>query len=123
MSEATQAHAITEPSLTVFMLVKTQPVWLEFPVDRRFAEGDKYIKPILQKYAGKVTLRMFDTEFYATRVTDLWMWETTSRHAYELVVEELRETPFWDNYFSIVELLPAVENAAAKNYQRQPLAA
>ncbi len=123
MSEATQAHTMTEPSLTVFMLVKTQPVWLEFPVDRRFAEGDKYIKPILQKYEGKVTLRMFDTEFYATRVTDLWMWETTSRHAYELVVEELRETPFWDNYFSIVELLPAVENAAAKNYQRQPLTA
>jgi|SRR6187402_1403286 len=120
MSETTQAGTVTEPSLTVFMLVKTQPVWLEFPVDKRFAEGDKYIKPILQKHAGTVALRMFDTEFYATRVTDLWMWETTSRHAYEMVVEELRETPFWDNYFSIVELLPAVENAAAKNYQRQP---
>ncbi len=66
---------------------------------------------------------MFDTEFYTTRVTDLWMWETTSRHAYELVVEELRETPFWDNYFSIVELLPAVENAAARNYQRPTLTA
>jgi hypothetical protein len=123
MSETTQAQTKPQPSLTVFMLVKTQPVWLEFPVDRRFAEGDKYIKPILQKHAGKVTLRMFDTEFYATRVTDLWMWETTSRHAYEVVIEELRETPFWDNYFSIVELLPAVENAAAKNYQRQPLTA
>lgn len=123
MSTAVQAQTAAEPTLTVFMLVKTQPVWLEFPIAKRFAEGDKYIKPILQKHLGTVTLRMFDTEFYATRVTDLWMWETTSRHAYELVVEELRETPFWDNYFSIVELLPAVENAAAKNYQREPLTA
>lgn len=121
MSTAVQVQTAAEPTLTVFMLVKTQPVWLEFPVAKRFAEGDKYIKPILQKHQGTVTLRMFDTEFYATRVTDLWMWETTSRHAYELVVEELRETPFWDNYFSIVELLPAVENAAAHNYQRDPL--
>src|SRR5579875_1986315 len=123
MSTETQKQNATEPSLTVFMLVKTQPVWLEFPVAKRFAEGDKYLKPILQKHAGTVTLRMFDTEFYATRVTDLWIWETTSRHAYELVVEELRETPFWDNYFNIVELLPAVENAAARNYQRPALTA
>jgi hypothetical protein len=123
MDNEKQSDIPAEPTLTVFMLVKTQPEWLSFPVAKRFAEGDKYIKPILQKHAGSVTMRMFDTEFYATRVTDVWMWETTSRHAYELVVEELRETPFWDNYFSIVELLPAVENAAAKNYHRQPLTA
>ncbi len=123
MTEAIQPHASAEGKLTVFMLVKTQPEWLSFPVAKRFAEGDKYLKPILQKHRGTVTLRMFDTEFYTTRVTDLWMWESTSRHAYELVVEALRETPFWDNYFNIVELLPAVENAAATNYQRQPLTA
>jgi hypothetical protein len=123
MSSTAQAESGVEPTLTVFMLVKTQPLWLSFTVEKRFAEGDKYIRPILQKHASEVKLRMFDTEFYATRVTDLWMWETTSRHAYELVVEELRETPFWDNDFSIVELLPAVENAAAKNYQREPLTA
>lgn len=123
MSEAKQVPMESEEPLTVFMLVKTRPVWLEFPVDKRFAEGDKYLKPILQKHAGIISLRMFDTEFYATRVTDLWMWEASSRHSYELVVEELRETPFWDNYFDIVELLPAIENAAARNYQRKPLTA
>ncbi|WP_216843125.1 darcynin family protein [Granulicella sp. S190] len=28
----------------------------------------------------------------------------------------MRETPFWDRYFSILEILPGVENAYAQNY-------
>ena len=39
------------------------------------------------------------------------MWQVKSRHAYEMVVEELRETPLWDRFFSIVEILAGVENA------------
>jgi hypothetical protein len=33
-------------------------------------------------------------------------------------VEELRESPFWDRYFEVVEILPGVEDAYAKNYDR-----
>jgi hypothetical protein len=40
-----------------------------------------------------------------------------------MVVEALRETPFWDRYFDIVEILPGVENAYAKNYDRDALTA
>jgi Darcynin, domain of unknown function len=64
-------------------------------------------------------LRFFDVEFYSARVTDIWQWDAVDHHAYELVVEDLRETPFWDRYFSVVEILPGVENAYAKNYGRQ----
>jgi len=39
-------------------------------------------------------------------------------HEYELAVEELRETPLWDRYFAIVEILPGVANAYADNYGR-----
>ncbi|QZI68370.1 hypothetical protein K5F93_18305 [Pseudomonas protegens] len=45
------------------------------------------------------------------------------RASVELLVEALRETPFWDRHFSIVEILPGVENAYAKNYEQQPLLA
>jgi hypothetical protein len=51
------------------------------------------------------------------------MWEAKSRHAYELVVEDLRETPLWDRFFSILEILPGVENAYARNYEREPVSA
>ncbi|BCL25160.1 hypothetical protein GCM10017557_00190 [Streptomyces aurantiacus] len=33
-----------------------------------------------------------------------------------MVIEALRETPFWDHYFEIVEILVGVENGYAKHY-------
>ena len=109
--------------LTVFMLVKTTPEFLGLTVDERFKALATHVEPILRKHSPEVTLHFYDIEFYSARVTDLWVWEATSHHAYELLVEALRETPFWDRYFQIVEILPGVENAYAKNYQRPPLAA
>jgi hypothetical protein len=81
------------------------------------------MSPILKKYENQVRLRFYDTEFFSARVTDVWMWEAKSRHAYELVVEELRETPIWDRFFSIIEILPGVENAYARNYNRKAVSA
>jgi hypothetical protein len=109
--------------LTVFMLVKTMPEWLALPIAERFQHFNGRMKPILKKYEAEVHCRIFDTEFFSTRVTDVWMWEAKSRHAYEMVVEELRETPLWDRFFSIVEILAGVENAYARNYDREAVSA
>lgn len=111
-----------KPEITVFMLVKTTTEWLGFTVDQRFKHMTATVQPILQKYKGKVRLRFYDTEFYSSRVTDMWVWEASSHAGYQLLVEELRETPFWDRFFEIVEILPGVENAYAQNYGRQALA-
>src|ERR1700743_1815216 len=118
-----QTEPAFKPQVTVFMLVKTTPEWLGFNVDRRFAELAQHVEPVLKKHAERVRLRFYDVEFYSARVTDMWVWEVAEHHAYELVVEALRETPFWDRFFQIVEILPAVENAYADNYDRAPLAA
>lgn len=112
-----------EPELTVFMLVKTSPEWLGFTVDHRFALLAEQFTPILKKHEASVTLRFFDVEFYSTRVTDIWMWDAKDHHAYQLLIEDLRETAFWDRYFDIVEILTGVENAYARNYDRQPITA
>ena len=113
----------TSVALTVFMLVKTNPEWLGFPVDERFRLLAEHVEPIVRKHRRQVRLRFFDIEFYSARITDLWMWEASDHHAYELLVEDLRETPFWDRYFQIVEILPGVENAYATNYDRAALGA
>ena len=107
-----------EPALTVFMLVKTSPEWLGFSVDHRFELLARDFTPILRKHAAGVALRFFDVEFYSTRVTDIWMWDARDHHAYQLLVEDLRETAFWDRYFEIVEILTGVENVYARNYDR-----
>jgi hypothetical protein len=39
-----------------------------------------------------------------------------NHQAFQLLVEALRETPFWDRYFDMVEILVGVENSYAKNY-------
>lgn len=111
------------PKLTVFMLVKTSPEWLAMSIDDRFARLREVFEPILRRHADSVTLRFYDAEFYTARFTDLWVWEASEHHAYESVVEALRETPFWDRWFTIVEIIPAVENAYATHYDRAPLAA
>ena len=49
--------------------------------------------------------------------------EAADHHSYDLVVEARRETAFWDRWFAIVEIIPAVENAYATNSGQVPLAA
>ncbi|MFE1601763.1 darcynin family protein [Methylobacterium sp. ID0610] len=110
-------------TLSIFMLVKTSPEWLGFPVPTRFAHLRKDLQPIIRKYADRVTFRWYDAEFYTTRLTDLWLIEAKSSHDYEMMVEELRETPLWDRYFQIVEIIPAIENAYARNYDEAPVGA
>lgn len=112
-----------DAALSVFMLVKTNPEWLGLAVEERFRLLARYIEPILRKHHERVRLRFYDVEFYSARVTDIWLWDAADPHSYELLVEDLRETPFWDRYFSIVEILAGVENAYAKNYDRQALPA
>jgi|ERR1700677_2889612 hypothetical protein len=123
MSANEQKLQETQDDLTVFVMVKTSPEWLAMTIDERFGHFNRLMVPILKKYEDKVRLRFYDTEFYSARVTDIWVWEAKSRHAYEMVIEELRETPLWDRFFSIVEILAGVENAYARNYERDGVTA
>ena len=118
MTDQTKAF---EPALTAFMLVKTTPEWLGFPPDRRFELVREHLTPIVKRHASGVSLRFFDTEFYSARVTDIWMWDAKDHQSYQLLVEDLRASPFWDRYFAIVEILTGVENAYAKNYGRETI--
>jgi hypothetical protein len=104
-------NASFQPALTVFMLVKSLPAWLELPPDARQSALQDHVRPLLERHREQVRLRLYDVEFYAARVTDVWVWESTSHQAYEALIEALRDTPFWDRYFQIVEILPGVEAA------------
>jgi hypothetical protein len=124
MSQQTDTRSnFDDPAMTVFMLVKTMPEWLAMSVDERYIELAKHVEPIVQRHRDRVRLRFYDVEFYTARVTDVWVWDALDHHAYELLVEDLRETPFWDRYFAIVEILPGVQNAFAKNYGREAVTA
>ncbi|WP_409491327.1 darcynin family protein [Amycolatopsis sp. cmx-11-12] len=102
--------------VTAFMLVKTTPEWLGLTVEQRVESFKTEVLPAIESKVKGVRSRFYDTEFYSARVTDVWVWEADDHHSYQLLIEALRETPFWDRYFEIVDLLVGVENAYATNY-------
>ncbi|MEV1241467.1 darcynin family protein [Nonomuraea sp. NPDC050022] len=112
----------TEPPVTAFMLVKTTPAWLALTVQERVDAFTTQVLPAIEARTIGVRSRFYDTEFYSTRVTDIWMWETEDHHAYQLLIDALRETPFWDRYFEVVDLLVGTENGYARTYGLDPVA-
>ncbi|MYR86679.1 darcynin [Streptomyces sp. SID685] len=111
-----------EPPVTAFMLVKTTPEWLALTVQERVDAFTTQVLPAIEARTTGVRSRFYDTEFYSARVTDVWVWEAKDHHAYQLLVDALRETPFWDRYFEIVDLLVGTENGYARTYGLEPVA-
>jgi hypothetical protein len=107
---------------TVFMLVRTTRAWLDLAPPDRFAWIGSTIAPILGRHRG-VSMRFFDSEGFNARFSDVIMWEAADVMHYQAVVEELRETQFWDHYFEVVEIVTSIENAFQIHYDQNPLAA
>lgn len=110
-----------EANVTAFMLVKTTRKWLDLTVPQRMEAMETEILPAIREKAEGVRSRFYDTEFYSARVTDVWVWEARDHESYQLLVDALRETPFWDSYFEVVDVLVGVENGYARNYGVDPL--
>ncbi|MCS0600428.1 darcynin [Streptomyces sp. LP11] len=112
----------TAPPVTAFMLVKTTQEWLALSVQQRIDAFTTQVLPVIEAKTKGVRSRFYDTEFYSARVTDVWVWEADDHQAYQLLVDALRETPFWDRYFEVVDLLVGTENAYARTYGVDPVA-
>jgi hypothetical protein len=94
---------------TIFMKVKTTPTWLALSNNKRMNFVRQTIEPILGRHPA-VGIRFFESEFYSANVTDIFVVQTQDLGAYQKFVDALRETPFWDQYFEVVSILPSVEN-------------
>ncbi|WP_174980760.1 darcynin family protein [Burkholderia lata] len=105
------------------ILVKTHPQWLGSPVPKRLQPLRDYIAPIRKTHGERVSLHCHDTAFHSARVTDGCIGNAHDHHACERVIDTLRETPFRDRCFDIVEILPGVENVYAANGEAAALPA
>ncbi|MFE4819262.1 darcynin family protein [Streptomyces sp. NPDC056704] len=112
----------TEPPVTAFILVKTTPEWLALTVQQRVDAFTTQVLPAIEAKTTGVRSRFYDTEFYSARVTDVWVWEAEDHHAYQLLIDALRETPFWDRYFEVIDLLVGTENGYPRTYGLEPVA-
>ncbi|MEU5688908.1 darcynin family protein [Streptomyces venezuelae] len=118
----TTTETTTQTPVTAFMLVKTNPEWLAMTVEQRIEAFNTDIVPLVKEKTSGVRSRFYDTEFYSARVTDVWVWEADSHSAYQVLIDALRETPFWDRYFEVVDLIVGTENGYARNYGVEPVA-
>ena len=100
---------------TFFMLVNATPAWLALTPPERFAFVDETIRAFLPQHPS-VSLRYFDAEAFSARVSDVMMWTVGDMAQWLSLVEHLRETRFWGDYFEIVDIIPAVEDAYATHY-------
>jgi Darcynin, domain of unknown function len=110
----------TKKTMVIFWLLKTNPSWLALPPigeGGRFDFAEKVFKPILGKYPG-VNLRFFDIEAYSAMCTDIMMWTVIDLADYNTLVESLRETRFWDDYFQVLHILPGVKDGYADHYDQ-----
>ncbi|MFE0458936.1 darcynin family protein [Kitasatospora sp. NPDC058965] len=112
----------SEPPVTAFLLVKTTPEWLALTVQERVDAFTTQVLPAIEARTSGVRSRFYDTEFYSARVTDVWVWEAEDHCGYRLLIDALRETPFWDRYFEVVEILVGTENGYARSYALEPVA-
>jgi hypothetical protein len=103
-----------------FMLVRTTPTWLALTPTERFGFLGEVIAPILGRHP-RVSMRFFDSEAFHAGCTDVIFWETPSVLAYQAIVEDLRETPFWGTYFDVVDIVASIENGYAHHYDVDPL--
>jgi Darcynin, domain of unknown function len=112
-------QAVTKP-VFFFWLVKTTPTWLAMPplgAGGRFDFVEKVIKPILKQFP-KVDLRFFDAEAHTAVCSDVMLWTVHDSAQYSAMVEKMRETPFWDHYFQILHIIPALEDGYADHYEQ-----
>lgn len=111
---------MTTQTYTLFMLLKTTRRWLDLEPKVRFAFIKENVNPILEAHPT-VSMRFFDTESYTARISDIVVWETSDLVAYQSVIKGLRDTIFWDHYFEVLEIIPAVEDGYAAYYAMTPL--
>lgn len=68
-------------------------------------------------------MAFFDSEAFTADCTDVVVWTVTDFEHYNGVVNDLRETKFWSSYFTIEQIIPAIENEYAKHYKDEVLGA
>ncbi len=103
---------MTKPQ-TIFMLLASQPSWLQLGRKARQEFIAAKVAPILARYPA-VTLRFFDSEAFSGRCTDVAVWETTDLRRYGFLIDALRDTAFFAApYFVVVDIIPALEDSYA----------
>ncbi|MEG9434360.1 darcynin family protein [Terriglobus sp. ADX1] len=108
MDAALPEHEGMEGTFHIFMQVKTTRHWLDLSNPEREAFFRDVVRPILRR-RPQVTHRYFECEAFSADASDILVWEAKDLNAWAWIADHLRECLFWDHYFQVVQILPAME--------------
>lgn len=99
---------------TILLLMNATPQWLSLTREQRSDFLEDQLVPIFGKVAKTVNVRMFDSEYFHSKVSDFLIVTTYELHDYKLIVEMLRDTRVYGvPYFQITDIIVGQENMFA----------
>ncbi|HKX39886.1 MAG TPA: darcynin family protein [Burkholderiaceae bacterium] len=108
---------------TFFMLLQSTSRWRTLSVDEQHAHHDALLMQVFEGYP-ELKLRHFDSTAFAGRCSDVLLWETTDVAQYYHAVEWLRDRgPLGAQWFEVVDVIPAVEDAWREHDACSPIEA
>lgn len=99
---------------TVVIMYQVQPSFLQLSREKRNEVFEMEVGPILQKYAEKLHIRMFDSEAFHSKISDFIILECTDLKEYYFFMEHLRDTSlFGEPYIQLNEVVMGIEDGFA----------
>ena len=96
---------------TVLFLMNATPKWLSLSRDDRSKFFEKEVAPIFQQAGKTVQVRLYDSEYFHSSVSDFMIVTTNKLDDYKLLVERLRDTKLYGvPYFDIKDIIIGQEN-------------
>ncbi|RVT97220.1 hypothetical protein EOD41_19650 [Mucilaginibacter limnophilus] len=96
---------------TILLLMNATPQWLSLTREQRSDFLEDQLMPIFGKVAKTVNVKMFDSEYFHSKISDFLIVTTHELHDYKLMVEMLRDTKIYGvPYFQITDIIVGQEN-------------
>ena len=101
-----------ENPYTILILMNATPSWLSLSREERGNYFEKKVVPIFEKFSKSIRVRLFDAEYFHSKISDFMIVETTDLKQYRYFIEYLRDTKIYgEPYFEIKDIVPGRENA------------
>jgi hypothetical protein len=108
--ETNQSDMTNQKPYTILVLMNATPKWLSLTRDERSRFVEKELTPIFVRVSKTVSVRMFDSEYFHSSVSDFMIVTTTDLDDYKLLIELLRDTKVYGvPYFEIKDIIVGQE--------------
>src|SRR4051794_12344799 len=101
----------TQKPYTILVLMNATHKWLSLTRDERSEFVEKELTPIFIRVGKTVNIKLFDSEYFHSSVSDFMIVSTTNLDDYKLLIELLRDTKIYGvPYFEIKDIIVGQEN-------------